>query len=305
MTSSRSFLALVFAGLLWGTGGLAGALLQARTGLHPVAVAAYRLLIGGGLATAALLVLRTPVPRTAAVARRLLAAGALVGLFQAGYFAAVALTSVSLATLLTIGSVPVFVAIATAERKPRALAAIGLAVAGLALLAGAPATGDGWRTAGGIALSLATGAGFAALTLLNRRPVPGLSSGATTALGLLVGGVLLLPLALAAGMALPAGGDVLLIAAYLGIVPTALAYGAYFAGLRGAPAVTAALCSMLEPLTATVLAVVLLDDRMTAAGVVGAALLFAALVLNAVPARRRPTGPRRARVPQRSGPSRR
>ncbi|GAA4441825.1 hypothetical protein GCM10023148_49020 [Actinokineospora soli] len=124
-------------------------------------------------------------------------------------------------------------------------------------------------------------------------------------MGLLVGGGLLLLLALAAGMALPAGGDVLLIAAYLGIVPTALAYGAYFAGLRGAPAVTAALCSMLEPLTATVLAVVLLDDRMTAAGVVGAALLFAALVLNAVPARRRPTGPRRARVPQRSGPSRR
>ena len=306
MSYPRSFLALVLAGLLWGTGGLAGALLQSRTGLHPVSVAAYRLLVGGGLATAALLALRVPVPRTAAAGRRLLAAGALIALFQACYFGAVGLTSVSLATLLTIGSAPVFVAAATGERGPKALTSIALAVTGLALLAGAPSTTDTWHTIGGIALSLTSGAGFAALTLLTRRPVPGLTGGATTALGLLVGGILLLPLALPAGMSLPADGDVLLIAAYLGIIPTALAYGAYFAGLRGAPAVTAALCSMLEPLTATVLAVLVLDDRMTAWGTGGAVLLFAALVLNAVPSRPtpgrgRPTDPRRAPVRQRSG----
>lgn len=285
MSSTRSLFFLVLAGLLWGTGGLAGALLQQRTGLHPIAVAAYRLLIGGGLAALALLALRVRVPRTAAVGRRLLAAGALLALFQAGYFGAVALTSVSLATLLTIGSAPVFVALATGERGRRALAAVALAVTGLALLAGDPATTDAWRAAAGAALSLASGAGFAALTLLTRRPLPGLSSGATTACGLLVGGVLLLPLALPAGMALPADPGALLIALYLGLVPTAVAYGAYFVGLRGAPAVTAALSSMLEPLTATLLAVLVLHDRMTPPGVLGAALLAVALVLNAAPAR--------------------
>lgn len=298
---------LFLAGLLWGTGGLAGALLQSRTGLHPVAVAAYRLLIGGGLATLALAYRLPSLPRTTAVARRLLAAGALVGLFQAGYFGAVMLTSVSLATLLTIGSAPVFVALATLrEARPRTLATVAVAVTGLALLAGTPGDGPLPRTAGGVLLSLLSGAGFAALTILNRRPVPGLTSGATTALALLLGGVLLLPLALSLGMALPLRADVLLIAAFLGAVPTAVAYGAYFVGLRGAPAVTAALASMLEPLTATVLAVVFLGDRLSVAGTVGAGLLAAALLLNALspaPAPRRPTGRRGAPGPARSGPS--
>ncbi|WP_455573597.1 DMT family transporter [Actinokineospora sp. 24-640] len=274
---------LFLAGLLWGTGGLAGALLQSRTGLHPVAVAAYRLLIGGGLAAFALSSRLSNLPRTTAAVRRLLAAGALIGLFQAGYFGAVVLTSVSLATLLTIGSVPVFVALATLrDPQPRTLVAIALAVTGLALLAGTPGDGPLPHTAGGILLSLLSGAGFAALTILNRRLVPGLTSGATNALGLLVGGVLLLPLALPLGMVLPLRADVLLIAAFLGAVPTAVAYGAYFAGLRGSPAVTAALASMLEPLTATVLAVLFLGDRLTIAGTVGATLLAAALLLNAL-----------------------
>ncbi|GGS49252.1 membrane protein [Actinokineospora fastidiosa] len=295
----------MLAGLLWGTGGLAGALLQSRTGLHPVAVAAYRLLIGGGLATLALAAAVRGVPRTAAVGRRLLAVGGLVAFFQAGYFGAVELISVSTATLLTIGSVPVFVAVACRDRRGRTLVAVGLAVVGLALLAGGPITGDLRRTAVGVALSLAAGAGFAAVTVVTRRPIPGLGGGVTTALGLLLGGLLLLPLALPLGMAVPLRADVLVTAAFLGVVPTAVAYGAYFAGLRGAPAVTAAVASMLEPLTATVLAVILLDDRLTAAGVVGACLLAVALVLTAVPARYRPTGRPGVPGPARSGPSRR
>jgi DME family drug/metabolite transporter len=40
---------LVLAGVLWGAGGLAGALLQTAAGIGPVAVAAYRLLVGGGI----------------------------------------------------------------------------------------------------------------------------------------------------------------------------------------------------------------------------------------------------------------
>jgi DME family drug/metabolite transporter len=40
---------LVLAGVLWGTGGLFGSLLAARTGLSPLAVAGYRLAVGGAL----------------------------------------------------------------------------------------------------------------------------------------------------------------------------------------------------------------------------------------------------------------
>ena len=48
----------------------------------------------------------------------------------------------------------------------------------------------------------------------------------------------------------------------LAVVPTAAACSAYFTGLRRVPATTAALLALLEPLTATVGAVVLRDERL-------------------------------------------
>jgi DME family drug/metabolite transporter len=65
----------------------------------------------------------------------------------------------------------------------------------------------------------------------------------------------------------------------LGVGPTAIAYAAYFRGLRTAPAGTAALMSLLEPLVGTALAVLILGDRLGPAGVTGAALMITALAL--------------------------
>jgi DME family drug/metabolite transporter len=276
---------LVLAGVLWGTGGLAGALLGELTGLHPLAVAAYRLLIGGGLASLALITQWKTLPRTASAAKRLFAAGGLLAAFQASYFGAVAMTSVSLATLVAIGSAPVIVAVLTSIRErhvPQRKTAfcIALAVTGLALLAGMPSTRDTWHTLAGVALALLAGGGFGTFTVINRRPVAGLSASLTTGLGLLIGGLVLLPLALPLGMALPLSGDVLLTAAFLGVVPTAVAYGSYFIGLRHSHPVAAALAAMLEPLTATILSVTFFHDSLGPAGIAGAVLLGIALVVN-------------------------
>lgn len=265
---------LVVAGVLWGTGGLAGALLGAAGGIGAVPVAAYRLLVGGLVAVVA-------VVATGRFRRlswpRLLAAGGLLALFQAAYQVAVVLVSVSLATLLTIGCVPVFVTAAAAVRaravpERRTLVAIAVSLAGLALLCGAPTDGN---LAGGVVMSLLAGAGFAALTLIGGGSVA--DRGSLIAGGLLVGGVLLAPVALVQGMAVPLTGEVLLLTAYLGVVPTAVAYGAYFLGLRHAHPTAAALATMLEPLTATLLAVAWHGDRLGLAGVLGATLICAAL----------------------------
>ena len=277
----RSTLSLITAGVLWGTGGLAGSILATHAALHPLAVAAYRLLIGGALSTAALAGQLRTLPRTVATARRLLACGALLAAFQACYFVAVTLSSVSLATLLTIGSVPVFVAVVTAVRERRlpsagSAVAITLAGLGLALLAGGPAAAG----LAGVLVALVAGAGFAAFTLVNGNPVAGLEARATSGLGLLIGGALLLPLALPLGMHLPLTGQTVAAVAFLGAVPTALAYAAYFAGMRGARPITAALSTVLEPLTATVLSVLLLGERLGVAGTLGAVLLGVALMIN-------------------------
>jgi DME family drug/metabolite transporter len=126
-------------------------------------------------------------------------------------------------------------------------------------------------------MSLFSGAGFAALTFVSARSVPG--QNVVTSVALLVGGVFLLPFALNYGMFFPFGWGVFALVVFLGVVPTAVAYGAFFLGLRHATPTAAALATLLEPLTATILAVGLHGERLTPAGVVGALLIAGALAL--------------------------
>jgi DME family drug/metabolite transporter len=270
---------LILAGVLWGTGGLAGSLVQNAAGIGPVAVAAYRLLVGGGISVL-FVASRLRALRTSAAFFRLLVTGGLLAAFQAAYQIAVAWIGVSLSTLITIGCVPVFVAGIDSllnRRVPgwRTLLAIGGALVGLALLTGG--AGSTARMPQGVAMSLLAGGGFALLTLVAARPVVGQQ--AITSAGLLLGGVLLMPFGLLGGMGLPVDGRVLALVLYLGLVPTAIAYGAYFLGLRRAQPTAAALATMLEPLTATLLAVELYGERLSSAGICGALLIAGALAL--------------------------
>jgi DME family drug/metabolite transporter len=66
---------------------------------------------------------------------------------------------------------------------------------------------------------------------------------------------------------------------YLGLVPTALAYGLFTVGLRRTPATLAGITTLLEPLTASTLGVLFFGERLGAAGSVGALLLLAAILL--------------------------
>lgn len=283
---------LVLAGVCWGTGGLAGSVLGDAGGLHPLSVAAYRLLLGGVLVLLLLAVTTgvRPVRGTAAV-RRVVLTGVLLGCYQASYFAAVSLATVSIATMITISSVPVFVTLADGVLRrrlpaPVTTASVLIAVLGLALLAGSPgAAADGPGFAAGVAFALLAGAGFAAMILTTGEPVDGLDAVHTTGYGCLVGGVLLLPMALPLGMAIPLSAETVAAALYLGAVPTALAYVAYLQALRVAHHASAALATLIEPLTATALAVAFFGDRLDAAGWCGAGLMIVALAANQLPGR--------------------
>src|SRR5438270_204121 len=100
---------LVISGLLWGTGGLTGSLLGRVAGLSAIAVAACRLTAGGVLIVCYLTAARKTWPSGRAAWARITVIGLLAAIFQSCYFAAVSLTSVPLATLITIGAAPVIV----------------------------------------------------------------------------------------------------------------------------------------------------------------------------------------------------
>lgn len=280
---------LIAAGVLWGTGGLTGTLLGRVASVSPLTVAACRLSVGGVVLVTLLLVTGRRRPTGRAAWLRVLTFGALGATYQVCYFAAVSLTGVSLATLVTIGSAPVMVLVAeavTGRRRldGRGVGTMALALAGLALLVGLPSGGLGLGTVlVGAGLALVSAAGFAVITLLGAKPVPGLDGVTTTGYGFLAGGaVLVLVAATTTGLAGRPSVAAFGLLVFLGVGPTALAYGLFFRGLLPAGPRTAALLALLEPLTGTLLAVALLGERLDAAGVAGAALLGAAVVIAAV-----------------------
>lgn len=297
--ASRGFLLLIVAGVLWGTGGPVGYLIQ-EAGASTYTVATYRLLCAGLAITGVLLctgALRR-LPRSRALTTRLLVNGVLHALFQLLYFASLALIPVGLATLVKIGSVPVFVALGVcvvSRSRPglRLLVPVLLAVCGLALLTGSPSTDAApGELAAGIGCSLGAGLTFSVMTLVNRRPVPGLDPLVNVGLGMLLGAALLLPGAFVVGLAVPFTGEVIGLLVFMSLVPTVFAYLAYFRGLRTSSDAGTAVGTMAEPLTAALLSVAFLGERIPTVGLLGAALLFASMLaeplLRRIPYPRKP-----------------
>jgi drug/metabolite transporter, DME family len=291
-SSVPSSLCLALAGLLWGTGGLTGTLLGRAAGASPLLVAALRLLAGGAVLLAVRVIPGRRWPSSRAAWRRVAVTGTLAAAFQACYFSAVGLTSVSLATLVTIGGTPVLVQLAELVRRRgrwerSAATRTALAVGGLALLVGLPAGGRGPSDLAGAGMAVLAAAGFATLTVIGTDPVPGLDAETVTGLGFTLGGLALLPLAAAvSGLSFQPSLAALGWLAALGTGPTALAYTLYFRGLSRSPASTGAILSLLEPLTATLLSVLLLGNRLSPAGIAGAVLLAAAVAHGALRAPR-------------------
>ncbi|MFF3440299.1 DMT family transporter [Streptosporangium sp. NPDC002721] len=227
---------------------------------------------------------RALLDRRGSVLGRVLVTGVAMAVYQTAYFAAIAESGLAVATVVTIGATPVLVAAggwpALGERLSGAgLGAVAIALTGLAVLT----LGDGSATfsAAGVGWALLSAAGYAGVTLLNRA-----STGepyATATGGFVVGGLCLLPVALPQGL-LPSGDPLAswAIVVYLGTVPTALAYGLFFIGLAAVRATTAAVISLVEPVGAAVLGVLLLGERLTPATACGSVLLLGAVVLLAL-----------------------
>jgi DME family drug/metabolite transporter len=281
----RGLLLIALAALLWGTVGVTTKILYRTTPTTPLSVGFFRLAFAAPiLAVACWSHLGR---RTLAVERRglatMLLVGAMLALYQVCFFAAVADVGVAIATLITLCTAPVLVALFSVALLRERLAAatvlaLAVAVAGTALLAATPGAGShaGGR---GVLLALASAAGYAVMALAARALARRYHPLQVTAIGFTTGAVLLLPIALAAGLvaAYPMAGWLLL--AYLGAIPSALGYGLFLTGMRATPAPIASTVTLVEPLTAAVLAWTLLGERLGPGGLPGAVLLMGALAV--------------------------
>lgn len=278
---------VVIAALTWGTIGVAVGWLYRVADTNSLSIGFLRLLLSAPvlLITARLLA----GPQAFRIQPRhhwtlALIGGAFAG-YQVAYFAAIPYLGVAAAVLINICSAPIFTALLArvflGERlRPSTWLAVGGAVFGAGLLVGgAPQVQSTADLLIGAALALTAGFSYSLVVLGARMIAANYHPVVPVALSFALGALLLLPAALTTGLVIdypPLGWLVLI---YLSIVPTALAYALYVRGMRSVRATTAATITLLEPLGSALLAILLLGERFTATGMVGAALLIASIVV--------------------------
>jgi DME family drug/metabolite transporter len=271
---------VLLSAVCFGTTGTAQAL--GPDGTEPAVVGATRILVGGAL--------------LAALAWRrdgdwpllpVLIGAAGVAAYQLTFFAAVDETGVAVGTVVALGSGPVFAGLLAGEPlTARWAAATGLAVAGVAVLVAAGASAR--VEPGGVALALGAGLSYATYTVAAKRLLATHPPEAVMARLFGLGAIALLPVLIVSGPGEVWSPGGVALAVYLGAIPTALAYVLFARGLRHLPAGEVATLTLAEPLTATALGALILDERPGTVALVGVALVLAGL---AVLATRRPGTP--------------
>lgn len=278
--------AVVLAAALFGTAGTAQALLAPDA--WPPSVAAVRLLIGaaGLMAFAAWRGLLTACVRLARE-RIVWVMGVAVAAYQGLFFIALERTSVAVGTLVAIGSAPLLAGLlgwVVGQGRPGAVWALGTTVGlvGLALLTLTPAYSDdttGAIDAWGVLAAVGAGASYAVYTVIGVRLAgEGHRPEVVMAVPFSIGALLLAPFLLGAGEWLFTGKG-LVLALWLGLVATALAYVLFGSALPWLAPGSIATLTLTEPLMATLLGVVVLAETLLAGQWLGCALILAAVAL--------------------------
>jgi DME family drug/metabolite transporter len=279
----RSGVLLVLsAGVLWGTVGPAQVL--AGSAVEPAALGGARILLGG-LVLAAAVLATDPASVRALTARRwpaLLAASAATATFQTAFLMSVAATGAAVATAVTFGITPVTTGLAErivfgTRLSRRWTAGTLCAVLGCAVLV-IPAGGAQVDVLGA-AFGVVAGGCFGVYTVAAKHLIGhGAAMPAAVAVTLLIGGAVLAPWTIAALPALVTP-RILVLVLWLGPITAAAAYWFFVTGLRRVSAATAGTLSLVEPLVATALALLVLGERPSAPVAAGAVLLLGGLVI--------------------------
>lgn len=209
------------------------------------------------------------------------------GFFVLIYIAGQRLPSSLAATLMSTSAL-VMMAFAWAllRQRPRLAALlgaiVGLAGVGIMLgLGGGPV--DPWGVAASLGAMVSSSLGFV-LTVRWGSDVPAVAMSAWQLLG---GSLVLLPVALLVEGAPPVLTVESAIGfAYVTLVATALAYAAWFSGLRHLPAGVVGMVGLLNPVTGVVLGVALAGEAFGVPQVIGLGLVLGGIALGAVPSRR-------------------
>lgn len=301
--------AAILAAVCFGTTGTAHALLPIEVG--SVAFGAARIVFGGALLAIIWAIVRrrrvvhpdvatAAAPGTVPLGRRSLAAlAALVALgtvgvtaYQPFFFIGTERNGVAIGALVALGSAPAITGLlewAVRRRRPsgRWFLATLIAATGVAVLSGLTGGALGAVSVDGLLASIGAGASYAVYTLCSKALIEhGWSPLGTMAALFGAAAVASLPILLATETSWIATVPGALAVAWLALVNTVAGYLLFGYALGGLPASRVATLTLFEPLTATLLGILLLGESFGPATIVGAALLIVGLAILVIPARR-------------------
>lgn len=289
-------LAVLAAAMLFGTTGTSQAL--GPEGTTPLSIGVMRMVIGGtGLAVLAFLLAARHARRRPADAARpprlslrplslMVLTGACLSVYQPLFFLGTGLNGVAVGTVVALGSAPILAGLlewALTRRMPSPtwMGATALATLGVVLLGfGGEAGSAGGTDPLGLLGSIGAGASFAVIANAQRRLLDdgwdpftvvgamGASSAVLCALAL--------PFVDLAWLGTTSG---VVMALWLGLGTISIAYVLFTWGLSGLTAATAATLTLGEPLTASILGITVLGERLSVLAIVGLVVLAAGLAL--------------------------
>ena len=272
--------------MLWGTTGTAASFLP--DSVSPLAVGASTMTIGGLLlflvsARSALAALR------ASSSRRWLLIGAVgVFVYPLAFYSSMSLAGVAIGNVVSLGTGPVFAALLEwiVERRRLTLRwalSTAVAIVGVILLAVGSHRDDaahGTSPLLGIGLGVAAGLAYALYTYASSRAI-GTGQPSRAVMGGMfgLGATALLPVLLVFGAPLLQSTTTVGIAAYLALGPMFVAYLLFGVGMRTLRSSTATTITLLEPVVATILAVLVVGERLELLGWAGLILILGAVTV--------------------------
>jgi DME family drug/metabolite transporter len=284
-------LLLCATGVIWGTIGPIVDIVHAHSSLSVLTIGAYR-----AMAAIAVMALVATASRQWADCLslirqhrgRIALTGVLTALFQLLFFVAVVAAGVSVSTVLALGGAPVLLLLITSARERRLptlvqALTVGTALLGLLLVCTAGA-GDAQapHPVWGMLAALGSGTAYALSTDVGGRLTREHDALTVTTCTTSVVAAVLVPIGI--GLTLLQGQPMgttdvsaWLLVAYLGVVTMAFAYVLLYKGLRSTPSGTAVVATLLEPVTAILIAVLFLDETLSTASVLGCLLILGAI----------------------------
>lgn len=271
------------AAILWGTTGTAQSF--AATGASPYSVGAIRLAVGA-LALVTMNLIKTSPRRPGLFKRReTYLSAAFISAYQLSFFAGVMKTGVATGTMVAIGSAPIFAGLYSylrfREHPGRTwLLATALSITGCVLLiAGGGAL---QANAAGILLTLTAGFAYSMYIATSKSLLAHYAPDAVTTGVFTIGALLLLPVLLTQDLTWLLTWRGAAVALHLGLFTTALAFLLFSYGLSKISFPSAVTLSLAEPITASLLGVFLLGEKMTAISSIGLLMVFLGLVILSV-----------------------